>query len=136
MESTLAVPLSGIRENTGGPQADLAALPYTWSPDGQWLAGRETNSYRGGFSLLRLDGSEERRVGQRSFSDRPVWSPDSKSLIYTRLMAPWPDANALLPPAVHVGGGRLLGAHRRKRRAANRGLVLGLVPRRSVQVTQ
>jgi Tol biopolymer transport system component len=55
-----------------------------WSPDGQWLAvaDQAENESDGKVSLwvMRPDGSEEHHLGS---GDRPVWSPDSKTVVYS-----------------------------------------------------
>ncbi len=47
----------------------------SWSPDGRWLSTyiRDQNPEQAGLWLLRPDGSEERRLGNGSYT----WSPDS-----------------------------------------------------------
>ena len=73
----------------GGPE-------IAFSPDGQWLAvvnpGEEGQTAAGPIALwvLAVDGSSETYLG---YGSGPVWSPDGKSLLFTK----WP------PPG--TGGG-------------------------------
>ncbi|MFN8466906.1 MAG: SH3 domain-containing protein [Caldilineaceae bacterium] len=53
------------------------------SPDGSTVAfvrdGGETGLY-----LINIDGSNERRIFERSVLSSPKWSPDGKSIVFTR----------------------------------------------------
>ena len=56
----------------------------SWSPDGQWIVF--TNIYDGSFCLgiMRPDGQDEKIINCSYFIDSPSWSPNSKSIIYTK----------------------------------------------------
>lgn len=58
------------------------AAPFSWSPDGQWLAGKDGN---GRLSLARLDGSQKHTIGKMMGSTAPAWTPDGARIIYERL---------------------------------------------------
>ncbi|MCI0389437.1 MAG: hypothetical protein MOB07_11840 [Acidobacteria bacterium] len=82
-----------LRNLTNHPAGDFRP---SWSPDGQWIAlssDRDSTKPKGasGFStmhsteiyLVRPDGSGLRRVTQaQAFAGSPVWSPDSKRLVF------------------------------------------------------
>ena len=57
-----------------------------WSPDGQWLANADQAEIAGervSLWVVRVDGSQEHYLGGRASS--PVWSPDSRYLVYSQL---------------------------------------------------
>lgn len=57
------------------------AAPFSWSPDGQWLAGKDSN---GRLSLARLDGSQKHTIGKMMGSTTPAWTADGTRIIYER----------------------------------------------------
>lgn len=82
-----------LRNLTNHPAGDFRP---SWSPDGQWIAfssDRDSTKPKGasGFTtmhsteiyLVRPDGSGLRRVTHaQAFAGSPVWSPDSKRLVF------------------------------------------------------
>jgi len=51
-----------------------------WSPDGAWIAFAADRGYSGGISLVRPDGTGERRI--TDYGGWPVWWPDGESVGY------------------------------------------------------
>ncbi len=68
--------------------------PAQWSPDSRWLAyapGSDRSDPQDGVWLLTVDSAEERLLGpfgdRSSYEVEPVWSPDGRQVVYSRL--PW-----------------------------------------------
>jgi Tol biopolymer transport system component len=65
-----------------------------WSPDGQWIAFTSSASYEGlppldiyasPIYIVKPDGSKLARIsGTRDFDSCPAWSPDGRSIAFTR----------------------------------------------------
>jgi len=76
-ERVFTIPLGG-----GNPRLltkSPASLPR-WSPDGKWIAFASDHAYDGGISIVRPDGTDERRLTQTG--GWPVWWPDGKRIAY------------------------------------------------------
>jgi Tol biopolymer transport system component len=74
-----------VRPDGSGQQA-RPNMPFTdgyvaWSPDGQWLAGKDANL---NLALVHLDGSGLHKVGHRMGTWRPAWTPDGSRIVYKR----------------------------------------------------
>ncbi len=72
-------------------EATNFGAPMSLSPDGRWLAisDREASEKPYSIALIRLPGGEKRKLTSpagSSYGDiRPVFSPDSKALVFVRL---------------------------------------------------
>jgi Tol biopolymer transport system component len=62
---------------------DIDFRPYSWSPDGRWLAGSARYAYRD--DLLVLDLKERTRRTVARDGNSPVWLPDGRRLLYSSL---------------------------------------------------
>ncbi len=95
-------PLTNMKWGVTGP---------TWSPDGQWIAFagfNETASFDEIF-ILNVKTGALRQLTKNAFSDKePVFTPDSKQILYTSDESPLPDAafGSLHVASVPIGGGK------------------------------
>lgn len=86
----------------GGDVRRLTASPSTvpsWSPDGAWIAFGRDRSYEGGISVIRADGTGERRLTAKG--GWPVWMPDGRRIAY---QANGPEGNAVIRAIAAEGG--------------------------------
>jgi TolB protein len=72
---------TGLRQMTHGPTSSVNA---DWSPDGKTLAFSHYLPDRAPVSLMNSDGTNVREVTPEGNQDDPSFTPDGKSLVYTR----------------------------------------------------
>jgi Tol biopolymer transport system component len=60
-----------------------STITARWSPDGSWIAFHEGSPVDGDLVVIRPDGSD-RRVLKNTDGCCPVWSPDSRALLFLR----------------------------------------------------
>jgi hypothetical protein len=85
-----SMPIQVIDDNGGNafaPAGDLAGDYQTnpdWSPDGEWLTFANSEGERDDLYVMRVDGSELRKVydceSPCRFIDASAWSPDGASI--------------------------------------------------------
>ena len=73
---TEGVRISELGFNTGQP---------TWSPDGKWIAYRSSGPSRAGLRLITPQGEDDHEIVSDGTASYPAWSPDSQSLVYSKL---------------------------------------------------
>jgi len=101
-DRSIRPPLTNMKWGVTGPQ---------WSPDSQWIAFagfNETASFDEIF-VLNVKTGTIRQLTKNSFSDKePVFTPDSKQILYTSDESPLPDAafGTLHVASVPIGGGK------------------------------
>lgn len=101
-DRSIRPPLTNMKWGVTGPQ---------WSPDSQWIAFagfNETASFDEIF-VLNVKTGTIRQLTKNSFSDKePVFTPDSKQVLYTSDESPLPDAafGTLHVASVPIGGGK------------------------------
>jgi len=101
-DHSIRPPLTNMKWGVTGPQ---------WSPDGQWIAFagfNETASFDEIF-ILNIKTGAIRQLTKNAFSDKePVFTPDSKQILYTSDESPLPDAafGTLHVASVPIGGGK------------------------------
>lgn len=71
---------TGLRLTRLGFETDAPA----WSPDGAWIAYSHRSPIRAGLRLMRPDGTQDREIVSGSVT-HPSWTPDGRSLVYTKL---------------------------------------------------
>ena len=100
-DRSIRPPLTNMKWGVTGPQ---------WSPDSQWIAFagfNETASFDEIF-VLNVKTATIRQLTKNSFSDKePVFTPDSKQILYTSDESPLPDAafGILHVASIPIGGG-------------------------------
>jgi tol-pal system beta propeller repeat protein TolB len=52
------------------------------SPDGKWIAWRKSNSGVNDIWLMRIDGTDQRRLFSCGYSSDPSWSPDGQRITF------------------------------------------------------
>ena len=62
---------------------DIDFRPFSWSPDGRWIAGSARYASRDELSVLDLLGRTRRVVAQDGSS--PAWLPDGRRLLFSSL---------------------------------------------------
>lgn len=70
-----------LTQSNGAHDRDLS-----WSPDGQWIAWISDDSGEDEIYIRKQDGSEAAKQITKNggpYKYRPVWSPDSKSILYS-----------------------------------------------------
>jgi Tol biopolymer transport system component len=101
-DHSIKPPLTNMKWGVTGPQ---------WSPDGQWIAFagfNETASFDEIY-VLNVKTGTMRQLTKNAFSDKePVFTPDSKTILYTSDESPLPDAafGTLHVASVPIGGGK------------------------------
>jgi len=101
-DHSIKPPLTNMKWGVTGPQ---------WSPDGQWIAFagfNETASFDEIY-VLNVKTGTIRQLTKNAFSDKePVFTPDSKTVLYTSDESPLPDAafGTLHVAAVPIAGGK------------------------------
>ena len=101
-DRSIRPPLTNMKWGVTGPQ---------WSPDSQWIAFagfNETASFDEIF-VLNVKTGTIRQLTKNSFSDKePVFTPDSKQVLYTSDESPLPDAafGTLHVASIPIGGGK------------------------------
>lgn len=96
----------GLRQITHGPTSWVNA---DWSPDGKTLAFSHYLSDRAPISLMNADGTNLREVTPEGNQDAPSFTPDGKSLVYTR--DPSPSQNGIWTIKIDGTGLRQLTAN-------------------------
>ena len=101
-DRSIRPPLTNMKWGVTGPQ---------WSPDSQWIAFagfNETASFDEIF-VLNVKTGTIRQLTKNAFSDKePVFTPDSKQILYTSDESPLPDAafGTLHVASIPIGGGK------------------------------
>ncbi len=70
----------GLQLTTLGWQTGSPA----WSPTGEWIAYTHGGTARGGLRVVRPDGEDDGELVGGDIS-HPAWTPDGRSLVYSRL---------------------------------------------------
>jgi len=101
-DHSIKPPLTNMKWGVTGPQ---------WSPDGQWIAfaGFNETATFDEIYILNVKTGTLRQLTKNAFSDKePVFTPDSKTILYTSDESPLPDAafGALHVASVPIGGGK------------------------------
>jgi Tol biopolymer transport system component len=101
-DHSIKSPLTNMKWGVTGPQ---------WSPDGQWIAfaGFNETANFDEIYVLNVKTGTIRQLTKNAFSDKePVFTPDSKTILYTSDESPLPDAafGTLHVAAVPIGGGK------------------------------
>lgn len=81
-QACLTVPVPWREDRASGPE-DFDNHHVSWSPDGRWLAFDSNQFGNADVFVIRVDGTERRRLTSDPGDDvAPVWSPDGSHLAF------------------------------------------------------